>query len=557
MLEYRSEDLKKGNYIVYAKAAIKFDNSEAGKILKEVYHDQDRDFEILEIPIKVTEQKPKITMKQPVLNVFTKRAEEELVISAGGEEIDKIELSDGKTSGINSKFKLEKQNGEFWLRALDKEKGTYQAVLSVYVKGYDNANPISVKCTIKTVSNKPKLKAETEKLFVCKGEKEAAEASFRIYDPLTNEFISEGKGYVITSGAVLQEDQVVINGLNAYGKKTIELSVKNESMWNDEVSLKIPVVVENETKMSLEASSNKITLNKRLNGDCASVSIYMKQQNVQVISVDEVYIYNATGRLSRDITWTWNTADAGEKIIEFRTQDSCTKGKYRIEITAKVQRKETDAVIKTWTCKKLLTLVVEDTLPTVKVKLKGSIDLYNRQETYVMGVVNVNHAASKVIDVNSERNDFTVVYDEETEQFTLQLKQNRKVSKKKQTVILKIKLYNGAELKKAVTVNLKESGIKWKKQEVETLYKSMGNRSVVIPFETEAPLGADIKIKVLSLPKGLQADTDHEQLAVSLDHEGIKPGKYKIKTNVWILDSDGVTPMGSAAVKKETVIWVR
>ena len=85
----------------------------------------------------------------------------------------------------------------------------------------------------------------------------------------------------------------------------------------------------------------------------------------------------------------------------------------------------------------------------------------------------------------------------------------------------------------------------------------MGSRKVVILFQTEAPLGADIKMKVLSLPKGLQADTGHGQLVVSLDHEGIKPGKYKIKTNVWILDSDGVTPMGSAAVKKETVIWVK
>ncbi|MCM1121369.1 MAG: Ig-like domain-containing protein [Eubacterium sp.] len=555
LLEYHAEELKKGNYIVYAKAVIRFDGSETGRILREAYHGQESSIEILEIPVKVSEQLPKIKLKQPVLNVFEKNAEVPLELSVNGEEIDSVELSDGKNTGINKKFKLVKKEGQFWLCALSGEKGNYQAILSVYVKGYDQTNPITMKCTIKTVMNKPKLKAETEKLFVCRGQKEEAAAAFRILNPVTGRFISEGEYYAIDQGGILQGDQVVLSGLDTYGKKTIELSVKNESLWNDTVSLKIPVTIEDEKKMTLETSLNKITLNKKLSGDCACVSVGMKQQNVRITKIEEVAIYNRAGRLTRDITG--KITDSGANIIEFHAEDGCEKGKYKVEISATVERRESDALIKTWTCMKTLTLNVEEASPSVKVKLKGNIDLYNREETYMTGTVSVSHVADKVADIVSDRNDFMVSYDEAKEQFVLKLKANQRISKKKQTVILKIKMRNGTQLEKAVTVNLKETGIKWKKQNPEVIYKSMGTQNIMIPFETETSLGADMKITVLSVPKGMHADASHGQLAVSLDHAGIKPGKYKIKTAVWFMDSDQSTPMGSVAVKKEMVVQVK
>lgn len=555
ILQYYPENLKKGRYVIYAKALIRFDDSETGRILQNIYHDQERKFEILEIPVNVTEQKPKITVKQPAINVFMKEAEAELAISAGGEEIDHIDLSDGTDSGINSRFSLKKQDGKFRLSALGKEKGTYHAVLNVYVKGYDHVNPISVKCTIKTVINKPKLKADAAKIYVCKGESETAQAAFHISDCSTGRFIAEWDHYVIAEGGIMQGDRILVNGIDVYGKKTIELSVKNENLWNGEVSLKIPVAVEREEKMSLVTDCNKITLNNRINGDCAVVSVSMKQQNVEISGIKEVDIYNAANKLSRDITW--KKADTGQNILEFRTEKGCSKGKYRVEIKATVRRIETDAVNPTWTCTKLLTLVVEDESPTVKVRLKGSIDIYNREGTCMTGNVDVKHVASGIEDIISECDDFTAVFDTETRQFNLKLKPNCMVSKKKQTIILRIRLSNGIELKKAITVNMKENGLKWKKQETQTIFKSMGNRSIMIPFEPETPSGVNVKLKILSLPKGMQAHIDQGQIEITLNQTEIKPGKYKIKTAVWILDSNGTTPMRSTAVRRETFIQVR
>lgn len=556
ILEYYPENLQKGHYVIYAKALIRFDDSEMGRILRNIYYGQERKFEILEIPVNITEQKPKITVKQPAINVFMKDADAELAISAGGAEIDHIDLSDGKSSGINSRFSLTKQDGKFRLSALGKEKGTYHAVLNVYVKGYDHVNPISVKCTIRTVINKPKLKADAAKIYVCKGESETAQAVFRILDSSTGRYIAEQDHYIIAEGGAMQGDRILVNGIDVYGKKTIELSVKNESLWNYEVSLKIPVVAEKEEKMSLATDCNKITLNNRIDGDCAAVSVFMKQQNVEISSIEEVDIYNAANKLSRDIIW--KKADTGQNILEFRAKEGCSKGKYRVEIKATVRRIETDAVNPTWTCTKLLTLVVEDEAPTVKVRLKGNIDIYNREATCMTGSADVKHAASGIEDITSECDDFTAAFVAETGQFNLKLKPNCMVSKKKQTIILRIRLSNGTELKKAVTVNMKENGLKWKKQEPQTIFKSMGNRSIVIPLEPEAPSGVKVKLKIICLPEGMQAHTtDQGQMEIALNQMEIRPGTYKIKTAVWILDSDGTTPMRSTAVRRETVIQVR
>ena len=136
------------------------------------------------------------------------------------------------------------------------------------------------------------------------------------------------------------------------------------------------------------------------------------------------------------------------------------------------------------------------------------------------------------------------------------LKQNYMVTQKKQTVTLKIKLSNGSELKKAVSINLQQSKVKWKKQETAVLYKSKVGRNVSIPFLTEVPANADVKITVLSLPKGMSAGTDGNRMWVSVDDDGIKPGKYKIKTSVRIFDADGLTPIDGTAIKREVVIQV-
>lgn len=558
VLDYDTESLDTGNYVIYAKAVIRFDDSKEGGILKEIYHGRDKSIEILEIPVKVTKQQPKVKIKQPTLNVFEKNAKQKLEIAAG-EEINRIELADGKSTGLTEKFNVNREGEEFWVYALTEEKGTFHAVLQVYLKGY--TDPVSIKCAIKTVKSKPKLKAAPEKLFVYKKEDETAEFSFRIFDASRNEYISQEAGYEINGGTNelyrLENDRIKISGLNSFGKKTIQILVKNEALWNEDVLLKVPVTIEDESKITLETSQNKITLNKRLNRDCAEVSVYMKQQNIQISSIEAVDIYNAKKKPSRDFDVTWDRTETGEMVIEFRAEDSCEKGKYQAEITVKAELKAADGSTYTKTYKKSITLVVEEVLPTVKVNLKGSIDLYNRTETYMTGTVTVSHTANKVVDITSEREDFTVIYDKEGEQFTLFLGQNHMISKKKQTVILKIKLSDGTELKKAVNINLRQSKLKWKKQDTVFLYKSAGRGKTVIPFETETPKDADLRIIVLNLPKGISADTEHNQMSISVDDEGLKPGKYKIKTAIRILDADGLTPMDSAAVRKEIVIQIK
>lgn len=558
VLDYDSGYLDTGNYVIYAKAVIRCEDSIEGRMLKEIYHGRDKSIEIMEIPVKVTKQQPNVKIKQPTLNVFEKNAKQQLGIEAG-EEIDRIELTDGKSIGVSEKFKVYKEEGNFWIYALTEEKGTFHAVLQVYFKNY--TAPVLVKCAIKTVKNKPGLKALPGKLFVYKKEGETADFSLCIFNPSENEYISQKAGYEASSAADgqcrLENDKIKISGLDALGKKTIKILVKNKTLWNEEVLLNVPVMIEDESKIALETSQNKIILNKRLNGDCAEVSVYMKQQNIQISSIEAVDIYNADKKPSRDFDVAWDRTETGEMVIKFRAEDQCGKGKYQAEITAKAELTAADGSTYTKTYNKFITLAVEDVLPTVKVKLKGSIDLYNRTETYMTGTVAVSHTANKVVDITSERKDFNVIYDKETERFTLFLRQNYMISKKKQTVVLKIKLSDGTELKKAVNVYLKQSKVKWKKQDTVFLYKSAGRKNAVVSFETEKPEDADLRIVILSLPEGISVSIDHNQMSISVEDEGLKPGKYKIKTAIWILDADGLTPVDSAVVRKEIVIQIK
>ena len=132
------------------------------------------------------------------------------------------------------------------------------------------------------------------------------------------------------------------------------------------------------------------------------------------------------------------------------------------------------------------------------------------------------------------------------------------ISKKKQTVMLNILLSNGDILKKAVNITLRQSKIKWEKQEMPVLYKSKGSKSVTIPVQTESPADADVRITVLGLPEGIKADrTERNSITVSLDNEKLKPGKYKIRTAVRLYDFYGSIPMDGAAVKKDIVIQVK
>ncbi len=545
-LQYDAEYLDKGSYTVYARAVIKFDESEEGKRLKDVCHNQDSLTGILEIPVQVTRRQPQMKVKQPTINVFEKNAVEELKITTQT-EIDRMELSDGKTGGIAQKFSVEKKDGSFLLHARTQDKGTHHAVLQIYFKDY--VDPVPIKCTIKTVITKPRLSVSPEKIFVYKGQDEEASVSFSLRNPEENEWISEQNGYVVSKGGTLKEDRITVSGLDKYGKKTLEITVENSELWTDKILLKVPVVVEDERKIALETSQAKISLNRRLANDHATVRVYMKQKNITISAVDNINFYDSKGRLSDHLQWEVKK-DAGEYSIEFRTRDYCEKGTYKAEITASA------ANGKKYT--KSMKVSVEDILPTVKVKLKGSIDLYNRTDTCMTGTASVSHTASEIADITSDREDFTVVYDRDTKQFTLSLKPYNMISKKKQTVMLNILLSNGDILKKAVNITLRQSKIKWEKQEMPVLYKSKGSKSVTIPVQTESPADADVRITVLGLPEGIKADrTERNSITVSLDNEKLKPGKYKIRTAVRLYDFYGSIPMDGAAVKKDIVIQVK
>ena len=464
-LQYDSEHLQKGNYTVFIKAEIRLKGN-----LKELYSGQEKIVKTIELPVKVTDQKPSVKVKLPNLNVFYQNAGEQIQFTTS-ETIAHVELVDYKNNGVTSKFSVEKDRAGGWILQPDKKvtkKGSYPVEFKIWLIGY--TEPVSVKGQIKTVVTAPKLQVISEGLSVYKSDRETANVSLKILNTIENQMIDSRNGYQIAGANIVNED-VTITGLESYGKKTVVLSVTNSDMWNDKVDVKVPVVVEDAKKIALESDCSKISINKKI-GDMPEVRFFMKQTNLEFYKRDdgetsmEIKILDSKKLPYGGIEYKILEQEDKEVTLGFYATEQCKTGKYQAVVSIQ------PAIGKNaeW-CTKTITINVVEKEPSVKIGLKGKIDLYNRNDTYMSGTVTLTNIAGRITKVKSERNDFQVYMNGEN-QFELYVRNNAAISRKKQTVILDIYVDHDGNyltedivLKKAVNVSLTESKLVWKKQE--------------------------------------------------------------------------------------------
>ncbi len=545
-LSYEPENLKKGNYVVTLKSKVSFvksPSSDAGDKLKALYHGQEEIITTTKLRIKVIDQQPKVKIKIPNINVFYKNAETKIGLTTS-EEITDIVLSDYKDNSVTKSFSVYSDSMGVWLQANTDKKGTYQAVFDVYLKDY--INPVSVKCNIKAIITKPQLQATPGSLFMYKPENVSVSPTLSVLNVTEGIMINVGDGYAISKGGTITGQDIVMNELNYFGKKKIVLSVTNPILWNGEVNVTVPVTIENENKISLEADTKKITINKRIQNDSPTVNVFMKQSNLSISRVEEVTILDSKNKLYSDIAWVQEANSKGY-ALKFMAKDNCLPGKYQAMITVQSEQK---------IYQKKISIVVVDKAPNVKVKLSGKIDLHDRVDTYMTGKLTISNSSCKITDVISERSDFSTIYDKENEQFILTLSSNADISNKKQAIILNIYLDNGMVLRKTVNVTLNESKVKWGKQQPLIMYKDRIGKIVDYKLTIDAPSTLnlyDTDITITSVPKGISAGGVDGKLRVRIDDESVKAGKYKISYTVKFKSS----AKNSAPIKRELLIQVK
>lgn len=539
-LSYDAESLKTGSYSITTEVSMNVFNEG----LKAAYGGKENLSEKLEIPIKVINKKPSIKAKFPVINVFSKNSTGDLSITSN-EKIESIQLADSAGNGIQDKFKIT-DNGRKILALTDTE-GSYRGTLHVKLAGYPE--PFQIGAVIKTVKKAPKLSVLTSKLYTCKDEGKTAKISFQIKNMDNEEIISAAKNYKVSDsqyGAALNGDLITAE-FDGYGKKSIELVVENPNLWNGSVRLKVSVTVEDAKKIALTVDKNKLVLNKGAVSDTCELGVRMRQTNVGIEKMVAVYISDSKGELLNKEDF--EIAYSNNKLrIGLKQGVSYLKGKYKVKVEFLASNAGSYL--------KEIPLVIEDVKPSAKVKLKGSVNLFDRLNSEVEGDITVLHTQNKISEVTCSRSDFNVQFDAAKNKIKIKADPNKLFSNKKQKLVLRIKLSTGYVINKEIVVNMKEQKLVFGAIGGAILHKTSNKKSAEVCIPVKSPENIEIKnarITILSVPKGLKAVKSTNGITVTLADGKMKAGSYNVKISIKAKECAD----DSKAVVKTIKVYVR
>lgn len=539
LLRCDAAKLRKGNYTLQLQAQVTFDNSPEGIALQAVYGGKASISQSMAIPVKITDSQPKVKISMPQLNVFEKNAAGKITIQTL-ETVESLTLSNGKKGTVTDKFRIEKTGQDYSIKAVTETKGSFSGILNVKLKGYPA--PLTLSCSIKTNMLLPKLAISPGKLYAYKTkEGDAASIGFSMEQGGDKVKISPENGYVLSGDATLGSGGLItVNSgiLSGYGTKMVKMVISNPSKWNRGIAMQIPVSVEKQEKVKVEADQKTILLNKKSVKDYCQLKLSFRQQNLTVESVSQILFLDSGGKTVDYFVYDASGIGEGKLKITLREGMDCPNGRYKLKMNV--------AASENLICPTEIPIQVEETAQTAKITLKGFIDPLNRLDTEVTGTMRMEHASAPIRAIASERNEFSAVYAEKEGRVIIKLKENESISGKKQLLILKITLQDGTIVRKAVTISLKETKVKWKQTEKLVFYKSAGASSGtvnVLSGQPDSLLQKGCSITITNKPEGISAISMGSNIIVELENRQMKPGKYKVTAVVRMNSSarDGQT----------------
>lgn len=506
------------------------------------------------VTVKVTSQDPKITVSEAKsINRFYTDKDETLLILKAPSIITKVEV-------LNSEYftVTELKRGQWYLEFRD-PSGTYNAkkttlMLRLTADGYE---PVEKKLTVQTPYKAPTLKQQTVPVLHV-GNEQFKQAEIVLYDK-TNKM--ELSGYEIKSFTASKLEDGSENGFVVGSsfyinlkeessfknneKPTAQISVQAQN-WAAPVSMKVSVKVS--TKIpKITLSSGKITLNAQAPAEKTAVTLSADQKNIGIHSREdwELQMYDASAKewfpVAEEFENDWLTVSydvTGRKMfVGIRADKIVTGGNYKVRVKNVLE--DFEEVYKDFTVK------VVDVKPTVTVSVKGKQDLIDRAAGSLTGTLKFKNAiAAKTTDVVILSEDGKA----ENTVFKAQLLPNGKFSirfteegmkdaslkKQKVTLPVAVTMENGTVIHGSVRFSLSQSNPKVKVPAMQTIYKSMMQRTREYDFASGLADGVMLdKIDVVSVPKGFSASYKDGSVVVTLNDRGIKAGTYQIKANLY------------------------
>ena len=231
------------------------------------------------LTIKVTNTLPKVTVKQTAkLNLFYRDSTAPLVISAPGQSIEEVELTDTADFALMS-------DGENWeiTYITENAKPDTKGTLNVHLEGY--REPVKVALTVGTVSTAPAVKLSAT----------SSTLNTALNSDLTTQVVlldKAGKPLELENPTVECDNaDVKVNGnrltitLNEAKSSTVTMYLQ-DSTWAKSVKLTHKITV-SENLPTLKPAGN-LTLNSLFAKGTAETGLVLSQSNLTLVNVEAV-----------------------------------------------------------------------------------------------------------------------------------------------------------------------------------------------------------------------------------------------------------------------------
>ena len=231
------------------------------------------------LTIKVTNTLPKVTVKQTAkLNLFYRDSTAPLVISAPGQSIEEVELTDTADFALMS-------DGENWeiIYITENAKPDTKGTLNVHLEGY--REPVKVALTVGTVSTAPAVKLSAT----------SSTLNTALNSDLTTQVVlldKAGKPLELENPTVECDNaDVKVNGnrltitLNEAKSSTVTMYLQ-DSTWAKSVKLTHKITV-SENLPTLKPAGN-LTLNSLFAKGTAETGLVLSQSNLTLVNVEAV-----------------------------------------------------------------------------------------------------------------------------------------------------------------------------------------------------------------------------------------------------------------------------
>lgn len=535
----------------------------------------------LEMKLKVNATPAKITVTEAkTINRFLTGVTQTTLLNISAPAvITDVTIPAGQSNGFDQLFSVGSRiNNQWYLtyneNAADSMGYNKSSITGTIVLTAEGYQPVEKKVTVKTANTVYKIKPQSmtgNSAIVINVKNietapDSAKVNIRLYNDTTKSVLqnytitaTESEKLVITQNTDGSLTAAVKPGASLKKNETLKATItltgnqgnsSSTSIWRTPVTVALSVKT-NSSDPTVKVNTKTLTINKNASvvKEKAETAVTVSQDNIPLNPVDSWVIRaydKSTKGYTADADWIDTEYDkvTGKIRVGFNTSqtDAVAVGSYKLAI---VNMLESYPDVK---CE--FTVNIVDKVPSVKVSVKGKLDLTSRSCSTLTGTLKCTNTVSNPVSImvmadnKNARNTYFKADGYKNGTFRLSMTEDGLadddiLQKKKTTLRLKVTLADDSILYTTMTFTPSQTVPKVSVPAMKTIAKAGGARSVSYNFADGLAKGVELeRISCTGSTSGLAVSASNGHVTVTLNDPGIKSGTYSIKVNLYFRGLD-------------------